>query len=39
MQKSGVKIIIIVVALLILGFGGYDLYRHRHFEEERVAGP
>ena len=39
MQKSGAKIIIIVVTLLILGFGGYDLYRHRHFEEEIVAGP
>jgi len=39
MQKSGAKIIILVITLLILGLGGYDLYVHRHFEEEIVAGP
>lgn len=33
------KILVILVVALVVGFGGSELYKHRHYEEEIVAGP
>lgn len=39
MQNSFSKILVIIVLALIVGIGGSELYKHRHYEEEIVAGP
>ena len=39
MQNAGTKIIVLLIVALVLGIGGTELYKHRHFEETIVAGP
>jgi len=38
-QKSGKKIILVLVFMLVTVLGGAQLYRHRHYQVPLVAGP
>lgn len=39
MENKVTKILVLLVVALVIGIGGTELWQHRHYEEEMVAGP